>query len=152
MNSASKNEYQTHSISLYQLLNNSFVFIGFTSFTLALFLPVFFTSAEDIFGYWILATGWMGIIVIQFSWFANPLNLLALLLAKKRPRIALFLSLIALFLATEAFLFREIPTDVNQGKIFINEFGLGFYIWYTAHCSFLLALLCNYFNKKANKN
>lgn len=130
--------------SLNKLLFNLFLLLGFAGFTTSLFLPVFFTSAEDIYGYWVLLAGWIGLILIQFAWFANPINLLALLLTKDHPKFALLLSVIALILASETFILKEIPIDINQGKMFIKEFGLGFYIWFAAQLFFLLALLCRF--------
>lgn len=138
----------------YPLLNlsiNIFMFMGLACFTLSLFMPVFFTSAEHIYGYWVLLTGWLGLIFIQFAWYANPLNLLALLIARENPRIALLLSIFALILASGTILFYEIPVGLNYEKVFIKEFGLGFYIWYLAHVFFLLALFFRFLSFKGNK-
>ncbi|MEH6454926.1 MAG: hypothetical protein V7749_01260 [Cocleimonas sp.] len=125
---------------------NIFLFMGLACLTLSLFMPAFFTSAEDIYGYWVLITGWIGAIFIQFAWYANPLNLLALLLARDKPRTALLLSFAALTLASGAFIFYEIPTGFNYEKVFIKELGLGFYIWYAAQVFFLLALISRFIN------
>jgi len=125
---------------------NIFLFMGLACLTLSLFMPAFFTSAEDIYGYWVLITGWIGAIFIQFAWYANPLNLLALLLARDKPRTALLLSFAALILASGTFIFYEIPTGFNYEKIFIKELGLGFYIWYAAQVFFLLALISRFIN------
>ena len=108
-------------------------------------MPVFFTSGEDITGYWVLITGWIGVIFIQLAWYANPINLLALLLAREQPRIALLLSLLAFVIALGALLIYEIPTGINYEKIFIKEFGLGLYLWLAAHALVMLALLFNLF-------
>lgn len=135
----------TRTFDIYKIGVNLFIFLGFTCFTLSLFLPVFFTSAEEVYGYWVLIIGWLGVIFIQFAWFANPLNCLALLLTNKHPRVALCLSLLALLIASEGFILLEIPTGINQEKVFVKEFGLGFYAWYVAHCCFLLAILSRYF-------
>lgn len=52
----------------------------------SLLLPTLRTNGSDWgYGWWILASGWMGILVGQFEWLANPLLILAvLLLARKR--------------------------------------------------------------------
>lgn len=125
--------------------------MGLAFFALSLFLPVFFTSDKDIYGFWVLITGWVGVIFIQFAWYANPINLLALLLMRDSPRISLFLSLLALLLASGAFIFNEIPIGVNNEKVFIKEFGLGFYIWYVAQVFFLLALFVRFLNSTMNE-
>lgn len=140
------NHPSTNQVNSSALFMSIFLFMGFTCFILSLFLPAFYTSAEDIYGYWVLITGWIGAIFIQFAWYANPLNLLALLLARDKPRTALILSFIALTVASATFIFYEIPTGINYEKVFIKEFGLGFYVWYVAQIFFLLALLSRFIN------
>ena len=137
--------------SVLQLLINLCLFMGLACFTLSLFMPVFFTSSEDIFGYWVLIIGWIGGVFIQFAWYANPVQLLAFLLARNKPKIALLLSCLALLLATGSFWFFEIPTGINHEKIFITEFGLGLYIWYAAHIFFLCALISRFIQHAINR-
>lgn len=127
------------------------VYLGLTLFVFSLLVTSFFTSNEDIQGYWILMLGWIGLIIFQFSWYANPLNLLALLLVNERPVISLLLSSIAFLLASQTFLFSEIPTGISHGKIYIKEFGLGFYFWYLAQGLFLLGIFIEAL-KQAQKN
>lgn len=124
------------------------IYIGFSLFLLSLALTSLFTSGDDIQGYWILVLGWIGLIIFQFSWFANPLNLLALLLVNQRPVVALLLSTLAFILASQTFVFVEIPTGTSTGKIHIKELGLGFYIWYLAQGLFLLGFLVEVFSHK----
>ncbi|MGK0271971.1 MAG: hypothetical protein ACI88H_002637 [Cocleimonas sp.] len=143
MNNSAIN-YKITTPSLLSLSVNIFMFMGLACLTLSLFLPVFFTSADDIYGYWVLLIGWLGMIFIQFSWYANPLNLLALLITTKKPITALLLSILALLLASSTTLFYEIPIGLNYEKVFIKEFGIGFYVWYGAQVFFLFALLCRY--------
>ena len=64
----------------------------------------------------------------QFSWYANPIHLLSLLLAGEHPKTAFLLSLLSLAIACKAFLFYEIPIGINSEKIYIKEFGVGFYL------------------------
>jgi len=151
MNDKTLSYSSTNTISIATLCVNMFMFMGLACFTLSLFLPVFFTSGEDIYGYWVLIIGWIGLVFIQFAWYANPINLLALLLARDNPRIALLLSCLAVMLASGAFIFNEIPTGINYEKVFIKEFGLGFYIWYAAQVFFLLALLSRFVNSVKNR-
>ena len=131
------------SFKLSRLCVNVFTFLGLACFSLSLFMPVVFTSGEDIYGFWVLITGWIGVIFIQVAWYANPVNFLALLLARENPRIAFLLSLLAFMLALGAFLLYEIPIGINYEKLFIKEFGLGFYLWITAHFLLMCALFFN---------
>ncbi len=133
------------------LLARIFIFIGIFFYLFSLPLVSLFTSSEDIQGIWILLIGWMGIIIFQFSWFANPLNLLAMLLMTKRPLAAFLLSIIAFLLASQAFSFSEIPAGLNNEKVFIKDMGLGFYFWYMSHGLFLIATLIEAL-KRAQKN
>ncbi len=135
-------------LSELSLMTRLSVYTGLAFFLLSLLFTSLFTSGEDIQGYWILALGWIGLIIFQFSWFANPLNLLALLLVNQRPVIALLLSTTAFLLASQTFVFVEIPTGTSSGKIHIKELGLGFYIWYLAQGLFLLAMLVEVFGHK----
>ena len=124
------------------------VYAGLAFFLLSLLFTSLFTSGKDIQGYWILAIGWIGLIIFQFSWFANPLNLLALLLVNQRPVVALILSTTAFLLASQTFVFVEIPIGTGSGKIYIKELGLGFYIWYLAQGLFLLGIFVEVFSHK----
>ncbi|MEE9310514.1 MAG: hypothetical protein V3U64_05785 [Cocleimonas sp.] len=133
------------------LASKVLLLMGTFFFSLSLPLTSLFTSGDDIQGAWILLIGWLGIIIFQFAWFANPLNLLALLLLTNRPKIAFLLSSIALILASQALIFSEIPTSFSESKIYIQELGLGFYCWYAAHVMFLLATLIEVF-KRAQKS
>lgn len=113
-------------------------------FVLSLFSPVFYTPADDISGYWVLFTGWLGLVFFQFAWYANPLILLAILQVKRHPKTSILLGLFAFTLASETFLFYEIPIGINQEKIYIKELGIGFFIWYLAQILFLLWLISQY--------
>jgi len=139
MNSGSPNLDSKHPFPFSMIVTNALFFLAFACFTLSLFMIVFFTNEDNFYGFFVLLTGWMGAIFIQLGWFANPLNLLALLNVRERPKVALFLSLFAFFFACSAFSFHEIPTDINQKKVFIREFGLGFYFWFLAQALFLVA-------------
>ena len=130
----------TQPLSISGIMTNMLMFSGVSCFVMSLFSPVFFTNLETIQGYWVLSMGWMGIVFLQFAWYANPLNLLAILLVQKRPFISLLLSIVALIVASETFIFYEIPTGTNEEKMYIKELGLGFYLWYAAQIFFLLGL------------
>ena len=141
-------------ISFAQLLSKFFLFLSALCFVISLFLITFFTSDGDVFGGWVFILGWMGIIVFQFAWYANPLNILALLIFESQPRLSVLLSLLALVIASEAFLFKEIPTGLFTGihseKMFIKELGLGFYSWYLSQILFLFALMSKCLTNRGN--
>ena len=121
-------------------------------FVLSLFQTAFFTSGDDIQGYWVLLIGWIGLVFFQFAWFSNPLNLLALLLMKTSPITSLLLSLMALVIAWQSFSFSEIPVGFNYDKVFIKELGFGSYLWFLSQGLFLLTHLTEVYAQKAQKN
>jgi hypothetical protein len=117
------------------------IYFGIACFIFSLFQTSLFTSGEDIKGYWVFIIGWLGLIIFQFSWFSNPLNLLALLLYRRHPGIAALLSILAFTLASQTFFFTEIPAGLNQSKIYIKELGPGFYFWYLSQGLFLVSII-----------
>ena len=83
------------------------------------------------YGFSVLLLGALGIFVGVFAWFANPLMLLALLLAKLRKRVAAIIFSIALALnsfALKAIPFNESSMDPSNLN-YVDHFGLGFYLW-----------------------
>ena len=135
-----------------KIVTRLFLFSAVICFVFSLFQTAFFTSGDDIQGYWVLLIGWIGLVFFQFAWFANPLNLLALLLMEKHPNISFLLSLMALLLAWQLFSFSEIPVGFNYDKVFIKELGFGSYLWFLAQGLFSLAHLTEVYRKKAQKN
>ena len=143
-------EEQNYAVNNWKKETVILVSLGLSFFFSSLLLTVFFTTGDNIQGFWVLLIGWMGILIFQFSWLANPLNLLALLLLKKHPYISALLTTVALLLATQTFYFFEIPIGLKDKKIFIKELGLGFYLWYAAQIIFMVAIYFEaYKNKKA---
>lgn len=132
-------------MTIMKIISTFFLYAGIMFFTVSLFLIVFFTGGDDIRGYWVLATGWLGFVIFQFAWYANPLNLLAILLVERRPTVAFLLSIAALILATQVFLFNEIPTVSGEEKTYIREFGLGVYLWYLSHGLIVLSIVSRVF-------
>lgn len=114
--------------------------LALACFFSSLFLTAFITTGNDIRGFWVLVLGWVGLLIFQFAWFANPVNLLALLLLNKHPFVALILSLIAVLIASQTFYFHEIPTELYDKKIYIKELGLGFYVWYLSQILILIGV------------
>ncbi len=127
--------------SLLNMISSGLFYAAIFSFVVSLFFTVFFTTGKDISGFWVLITGWLGFVIFQFAWFANPLGLLAILILKKRPVVALILCTLAVALATMGFMFYEIPTLKGAEKIFIKEYGLGFYFWYAAQWLLLYSVI-----------
>ncbi len=135
----------------FSILAKILTYTGVCFYLFSLPLVSLFTSSEDIHGIWILLIGWLGIVILQLSWFANPLNLLALLLVTRRPLLALLLSFIAFLFASQAFEFSEIPAGLNHEKVFIKEMGLGFYLWYVSHGLFFIAIFIRNFGAVTKK-
>ena len=124
------------------------VILAFFLFFLSLFEPVFITENKEIKGYWVLAMGWMGFVIFQFAWYANLLSLLAVLLMSKRVGTAFILSLLALLLSTESFLFDEVPSASSDKNIAIIDNEIGLYLWIGAHCAVLYAVILMLIRKK----
>ncbi len=129
------------SLNYWEITVKLLIIVGLICFSLSLYQVALFTSGDDLYGVWILLIGWIGLVIFQLSWLANPLNLLALLLLSTKPKLSLLLTLIAFLLASQTFYFAEIPVGLNQEKIYIKELGLGFYLWYIANGLFVIAAL-----------
>lgn len=134
-----------HTFDFFRSGSDGYLFsIGISCLFISLFLTTFYTSDNALNGAWVFLIGWLGFVVFQFSWYANPLNLLAFLFYSTRPLVALMLSFLALLLATQMFSFSEIPTGYAPGKIFIKELGFGAYIWYASQVVFFILFASGY--------
>ena len=113
----------------HSLMSLSFVtlLLAIALFVSSLFFPVFITQTSDIHGYWVLAMGWLGFFSFQFAWYASPFTIIAIYVSKHSPQLGLLLSVIAILIASEAFLFSEVPFGQNDRVL---DYGLGFYLWY----------------------
>jgi hypothetical protein len=98
-------------------------------FCISMVETTYVTTEQGIRGYWVFLTGWLGFLIFQFAWFANPLSLMALLLLRKHPWWALLSSGLALLAMSQAFLFYEIPMDTSGSTLAIISRGTGFYCW-----------------------
>lgn len=80
-----------------------------------------------------LGLGWMGLLVGQFAWCANPVMVLSLIfLLFRRWLAATILALVALAIAANTLLLfsQEIPADeANTYKLRLEHLGIGFYFW-----------------------
>ena len=115
--------------SIFRGLTILLLLIAAVLFLLSMADTVFVTTQQPIKGYWVLLTGWMGFVIFQFAWFANPLTLLSLLLFRRRTGWALFSSTLALICLSQAFMFSEIPVDTSGESVKIIARGGGFYYW-----------------------
>ena len=138
-------------IPLHKKISVCLLIAAILCFILSLFNTVFFTSGGDISGFWVLLIGWLGFVIFQFAWYAGPLSFLAVLTMNRRPLFALLLSIAAVTLATESFIFNEIPAASGSAKIFIREFGLGFYFWYGAQWMAFCSILVNLMGQPDNQ-
>ncbi|RTZ63287.1 MAG: hypothetical protein DSZ29_07245 [Aquificaceae bacterium] len=135
-------------LSILKTIAMLLVALAFILFFLSLFETVFITKETVIKGYWILATGWLGFVIFQFAWYANLLSLLAILLMAKRAGLAFILSLSALLLSSESFLFDEIPSADSDKNIAVIDTDIGLYLWIGAHCAVLYAVILMLIRKK----
>lgn len=115
--------------STFRGLSILLLLIAAVLFLLSMVDTVFITTEQPIKGYWILLTGWMGFVIFQFAWFANPLVLLALLLFRRKTLWALVASASALLCLSQSFMFDNIPVGADGTAIDIVARGAGFYYW-----------------------
>ena len=119
-----------------------FLLIAATLFCIAMVETAYITTQQPIQGFWIFLTGWMGFLMFQFAWYANPLTALSLLLLRKHPWWALLSSALALLCMSQAFFFYEIPIDTSGQTIPIVARGLGFYCWVASTiCTFYAVIM-----------
>lgn len=79
----------------------------------------------------LLFTGWLGPFDGHFSWYANPLYVLALIL-HRRPRASSLLALLALALAGSFLLHNRIAVSEAPTYQSIVAYGWGYALWLTA--------------------
>ena len=90
-------------------------------------------AASD-YGYNILLTGFLGVLVGVFAWFANPLMLLALLLSTFKKRVAsLVLAVFSIALGLQSYMLEAVPFNESSmhpdNLNFVDHLGRGFYLW-----------------------
>ena len=100
---------------------------------------------EALWGISIAVTGWSGIFVGIYTWFANPLWLLGLILAffgKRTAAVALGLLTIPIALTTYSIPGRELPADEgNVNHMTALRLLPAFYVWVAALAAMPLAAL-----------
>ena len=115
--------------SIFRGLTILLLLIAAVFFVLSMADTAFVTTQQPIKGYWVLLTGWMGFVIFQFAWFANPLILLSLMLFRRKTKWALVASALALICLSQAFMFADIPVDTSGVSIEVVARGNGFYYW-----------------------
>ncbi len=105
------------------------IYISIALYVLSLFFAGFYVrSVQQPYGgvaLYILAIGWIGIIAGHFSWLANPLIALALVINKAKPKLAIVLSFSSLLFALSFLLHDQILTDEGGGTNKITSYGFG---------------------------
>lgn len=97
--------------------------------------------AERELGYVVLVSGFLGIFVGVFAWFANPLMLVAVLLSLSRRRVvAMVLALAAVALGLQAYALDAVP--FNEASMepdnlnYVDHLGYGYYLWMASLVAF----------------
>lgn len=135
-------------LSILKTISLVLIALAFVLFALSLFEPVFVTEEKMIKGYWVLAMGWLGFVIFQFAWYANLLSMLAILMMFKRAGAAFLLSLLAMLVSAQSFMFDEIPAGSDGQSIKVIDTDIGLYLWIGAHCAVLYAAILMLIRKK----
>lgn len=116
-------------------------------FCACLVFPGFYTGTarEPYFGVSLLLSGWLGVLMLHFAWFANPVYFIALKMAKSEPQFSVLLSVLALVLALSfllwdnvAFMMFEKPTAEQFYETKIKAYGWGYFLWVLSIAIFAL--------------
>ena len=115
------------------------LFLSLGLYLYSLTLPALhFGYHEPLYGVSVLAEGWLGVISLEFAWFANPAFWFAVFLYVRRKfvrslaasGVAIVLCLLAL--GTKEWWFNEgVPSAVT-------DLGVGYYVWMTGIAVLLL--------------
>lgn len=88
-------------------------------------------SGEMMYGYHALMVGWLGVLLIQFGWFANILFFILLpamtFWQRPVPWLSRLLAILLALCTVDAVVWKNIPTDASDGPI--TEYGTGYYLW-----------------------
>ncbi len=116
--------------------NQFYVALSVALFVLACVTPCLEMSRKSDpvwYGLRILSLGWLGILVGQVAWFANPLWLISVLLLASRKWIAaIIFSGLALLVAANTLLLFVMPLPADESgmnKTSLERFRIGFYCW-----------------------
>jgi len=108
--------------------------LGVATYLLSIFLPAVSCGGGTVPGYDILATGWLGIILLEFRWYANPMFVVIaarVWKAKNSPLPGAWLFL-AVVMTTLGVLSIFVPAQAcgDAGTIAYNSgLAIGGYLW-----------------------
>lgn len=116
------------------------------SFGVSLCLPALLFRAHPAFDGWVLfLMGWLGIVGLNFGWFANLVMLGAWIAFAAQSRfVARILSVVAVLVAADSvrLIGTYVPLDeANVNKAVVSGLGLGFYLWIGAMALLFVASL-----------
>ncbi len=123
-------------------INNVHVPISILCYLACLTLPGYYIGErfEPQMAYAALMIGWLGPLDGHFSWYANPLFLLALISAN-RPQKSSILGFIALALAISFLLHKKIIVSEAPTYKTIMSYGWGYGLWVTSLAVFSIGQL-----------
>lgn len=110
------------------------------------FTPFFVSDVQRPYGdpaISLLAMGWLGVIGGHFSWFANPLYLIAVIYRNKNHQLAFFYTFLSLLFAMSFLLHKQILVDEGGGSQFITSYGYGYFLWLLSIVIMLFSQLSN---------
>jgi len=117
--------------------------IALSIWIISLFLPgLILTYGDDVSGYQILFSGWLGIFFLILPWYANPFYLYASWKLIFSEEVPLRAAVMALSVGTTVFLYQRFPVGSAAGEDReLYGLGWGAFLWYSA---LLLAVLASY--------
>nr|WP_320115864.1 hypothetical protein [uncultured Desulfuromonas sp.] len=120
------------------------IFITLSLFSMSLFYPAYYINEthEPQMGYGLLLIGWLGPFDNHFSWFANPLLLIALF-GFRHPKVSWFYSLLAVVLALSFLVHDEIIISEAPTYAPITAYGWGYLLWISSMNFFSVGQLIN---------
>lgn len=120
--------------------------LGFSAvmYLLCLFLPAVEIGKYGWYaGIDLASVGWFGLADGHFSWLANPLAVIALLLAvKHKRRYALYLAVLALLLACSFMIYDTMVWSESGARSAILHYGTGYYFWIASLVGLVIGILC----------
>lgn len=99
---------------------------------------VIYAGQKETKGIEILAIGWLGLLMLNFAWLANPVFLVTLWRISVRKK-AIGLAIIGLLLALDTLRFTAMLLDEGGGHSDIYGYGWGAILWFMALCFALAA-------------
>jgi hypothetical protein len=118
---------------------------------------------QNAMGYDLFLTGWAGIFILQFAWWANPLAFLVLIFSTSGVRkTALALSVSSFLLALQTYLLHNVPTSPGSVDCdldirlrappycgTVDHLAIGYYLWLAS--ILMLVVYCALQTQKARR-